>query len=95
MTSAREALLEEARGLITGDRNNAYGEPTQDFDRTAGVLTALGFRLIDSPIRSHHVAIIIAAVKMSRLMWSPAKRDSWADLAGYAACGWECVTTEL
>lgn len=33
-------------------------------------------------------------VKLSRLMWTPAKRDSWVDIAGYAACGLECALHE-
>lgn len=89
--TARSDVLRKAHDAITGDRNNAYGPPTQDFDRTAGVLNALGYRAPNGPLRSHDVAIMIAAVKLSRLMWTPDKEDSWIDLAGYAACGYECV----
>jgi len=87
-------LLDKVRGLITGDRNASYGPPNADFDRTAGCLNALGFRLAGKPLKGHHIAIIIAAVKLSRLMWSPEKEDNWVDLAGYAACGHECVILE-
>lgn len=92
----RVSILREASDLITGDRNNTYGPPSQDFARTAGILTALGFSGPDGvAIVPHHVAMIIAAVKLSRLTWSPGKRDNWTDLAGYAGCGWECVVEEL
>jgi hypothetical protein len=37
---------------------------------------------------------MIMAVKISRLMWTPAKRDSWVDIAGYAGCGFECAVNE-
>jgi hypothetical protein len=93
--SLRAELLEEANSLVNGDRNNAYGPPHQDFQRTADMLTAMGFRFgdyrdgDDARIEAHHVAMILAAVKLSRLAWSPDKRDSWVDLAGYAACGHE------
>ena len=40
----------------------------------------------------HDIAIMIIQVKTSRLMWTPAKRDSWVDIAGYAGCGYECAT---
>ena len=99
--SSRTALLLDADAAITGDRNNQYGPPSQDFQRTAEALTALGFRVRSVsgapeyvPLEAHHVAIIMGALKLSRLMWSPANRDSWVDLAGYAACGYECVVEE-
>jgi hypothetical protein len=73
-------------------RNNQYGPPTQDFDRTAGILNALGYRGPGGrQISSHDVAVIQIGVKLSRLTWSPGKLDSWVDVAGYAACGYECA----
>lgn len=95
----RASALNEARDLITGDRNNQYGPPTQDFKRTADLLNALGYARVDANEEVHDivpsdVALIIAQVKVSRLMHSRGKRDSWVDLAGYAACGYECATEE-
>jgi hypothetical protein len=43
------------------------------------------------PIAPHDVAAMMAMLKLSRIRWSPGKRDSWVDLAGYAACGWDCA----
>lgn len=85
----RQKLLQETESLVSGDRNNQYGPPHQDFSRTAGMLNALGFRLNGEPLRAHNIAMILSSVKLSRLVWSPDKRDNWVDLAGYAACGWE------
>lgn len=93
--SPRASVLSEAIKITTGDRNNSYGPPTQDFQRTAEILTALGFAGPNgSAVKSHHVAMIIMAVKLSRLTWSPNKRDNWVDMAGYAGCGYECTLTE-
>jgi len=98
--SPRESALLEAIGLVTGDRNAAYGPPTQDFDRTAAALTAMGYRRLDPadgfdlPIKPHDVAVMVMQVKISRLMSTPDKRDSWVDIAGYAGCGYECTTEE-
>lgn len=89
--SPRAALLREAESLVCGDRNNQYGPPTADFDRTAGMLSAMGYTRDGKPLVAHDVALIMAALKLSRLCWQPGKRDSWTDLAGYAACGWECA----
>lgn len=96
-TSQRAQLLDEAKDLITGDRNNHYGPPHEDFQRTANIMSSLGFEFDELPIQAHHVAMIMATVKLSRMTWSPDKKDNWVDLAGYAACGWEArkLTTPL
>lgn len=86
-TSPRRALLDEAADLVDGDRNAQYGDPRQDFNRTAAMWTAyLGVDVVP-----HDVAALMALLKVSRLRWSPDHRDNWTDLAGYAACGWDCA----
>ena len=90
--SIRGKVLTEAHDLITGDRNNRYGPPTQDFQRTAEILNAIGYRRPGGKgLQPHDVAVIQIALKMSRVTWTPDKRDSWVDIAGYAACGYECA----
>ena len=90
--NARQQLLHDAEKLITGDRNNAYGPPTQDFDRTAIMWTAYldGKRILDA----HDVAAMMILLKLSRISWQADNRDSWTDIAGYSACGYECVEAE-
>lgn len=95
----RAGVLREAERLVTGDRNNQYGPPTQDFARTADLLNALGYRRVDASDAVHDVvpsdvAIIQMQVKVSRLMHGRDKRDTWVDLAGYSGCGFECATEE-
>lgn len=97
-SAPREALLNEATHLIMGDRNNQYGPPTQDFEKIAKMLSIQGFRVVDAggfprDLKSHHVATMMITLKLSRLSWDHQKFDSWIDVAGYAACGWECVET--
>jgi len=41
------------------------------------------------------VAIMMTLLKVSRLSWSPEKRDHWVDIAGYAACGADTMTRRL
>ena len=94
--SDRADALNEALHLITGDRNADYGPPTQDFDRAAGILQAMGYRGPGGrDIVGHDIALMVMAVKMSRLVWTPGKRDSWVDIAGYAGCGYECAAAEI
>ncbi len=87
--NVRSQLLEDADMLVNGDRNNDYGPPTQDFSRTAALWSIYldGKRMLDA----HDVAVMMILLKVSRLSWSPNNRDSWVDIAGYAACGFECV----
>lgn len=93
--SPRASMLAEAEALVTGDRNSTYGPPTQDFSRTANALNAYGYSGPGGrPLEGHDVAILMMALKLSRLMWTPDKRDSWVDIAGYAACGYECAAEE-
>jgi hypothetical protein len=89
----RSKILTDAEALINGDRNNAYGPPGQDFERTAIMWTAyLDGRQI---LEAHDVAAMMCLLKLSRLSWQPDNQDSWTDLAGYAACGYETTQTNV
>lgn len=92
----REGVLDEAKKLICGDRNASYGPPTQDFRRSADMMTALfSYKLKDGErFKSSDVAWIITLVKASRAQHSP-KRDNYVDAAGYMGCGWECEAEEV
>ena len=83
----RADMLREASLLVNGDRNAQYGDPRQDFQRTATMWSAY----LGAKVEPHDVAAMMAILKVSRIRWSPQKRDSWVDLAGYAACGWDCA----
>lgn len=95
-TSPREDVLEQAHNLIMGDRNVQYGPPNDDFNKTAimwDTYIKAVFRARDS-LKPHDVAAMMAMLKLSRIAWAPQKQDNWIDLAGYAACGWDCVEAE-
>jgi hypothetical protein len=83
----RANLLLTAERLVNGDRNAQYGDPRQDFQRTATMWAAY----LGVDVQPHDVAALMALLKLSRIRWSPQKQDSWVDLAGYAACGWDCA----
>jgi hypothetical protein len=98
--SPRAQSLQRAIGYVCGDRNAAYGPPTQDFKRTADLWTAFGFRFVahdgaePTPIVPHHIANAMILLKQSRLAWQPERADSWDDTSGYSACGHECAVEE-
>ena len=87
----RQHILHQAEQLITGDRNNQYGPPTQDFKRTAEMWQAY----LGIPVKAHDVAALMCLLKLSRISWQPDKQDSWIDLAGYSACGYETTIKDF
>jgi len=86
--NARADILLGAEELVNGDRNAQYGDPRQDFKRTAAMWGAY----LGAEIAAHDVAAMMMLLKASRIRWSPGKQDSWMDAAGYAACGWDCAS---
>jgi hypothetical protein len=91
-------ILDEAKGLVHGDRNQAYGTPARDFGRGAGMLNGLYKTrlemvrdgLLDPAQFFEAVDIprIQICVKLSRSMHTK-RRDNWVDAAGYSeAADW-------
>lgn len=78
-------VLLEAFKLTSGDRQNAYGAPDQDFARTAtmwGALKGVEFT-------TEEVAAFMICIKLSRNTHQT-KRDNMVDIAGYARCSDLC-----
>ena len=87
---SRVSILEEAKRLITEDRNKAYGEPKENHERIAR-----GWSLIfNFHVTAHQVALAMMWLKICRLIVTPDHRDSHVDICGYAANGWECLDDE-
>jgi len=76
---SEENVAETAQSLVGGDRQDQYGHPIEDFTRTAGVINAL----YGTEFGPRDIPIIMMAVKLSRVIQSPSKRDSIVDLIGY------------
>ena len=84
----RLAVLEKATAIVSGAREATYGGPEQSF-RTIADLWAV---YLGRAVAPHDVAAMLALLKLARLKHSNGNHeDSWVDLAGYAACGAECV----
>jgi hypothetical protein len=86
-------ILDEAKELTTGPRNNQYGPPDQDFQRTADMWNGLFGDMLVEPFQAKHVAMAMIALKLSRARWMDL-RDNWVDIAGYARCGHICVAAD-
>jgi Domain of unknown function (DUF6378) len=92
---ARSVLLGTAEKLVCSDRNLEYGEPADNLKRWAESCNALGYRGPGGrQLLPHDIAVIMCLGKLARTVVSYQKDDTWADIAGYAAIGWECVSME-
>jgi hypothetical protein len=94
--NSRTDVLQTADTLVNGDRDNQYGDPIDDFRKTASLWTVYlnAVREERPHLIPHDVAVMMCLLKISRIAWSPENKDHWVDLAGYAACGWDCVERE-
>ena len=71
---------------ITSERQPTYGHPSLNFARQALVWTGLLANKLLKPITVQEVAIMMAGVKLARLMESPDHEDSIIDVGGYMSC---------
>lgn len=82
----RQAILDEAAAAITGAREDTYGGPEDSFT----LISRLWTIYLETVIEPWDVAAMMALMKLARIKHSEGQhRDSWTDLAGYAACGAE------
>ena len=99
--AAHNSILEEAKLAVYGDREAAYGHPRDDFARIAALWSGYLYGepagdfddsgIGDGNIDVSDVACMMALLKIARLIEKPMHRDSWVDIAGYAAAGARAV----
>jgi len=79
-----ENILEQAKELVGGDRQEDYGDKLTNHENIA----ALWSIFLRKKLTPHDVAMCMALVKVARLMHAH-KSDSYIDLAAYAAIAGE------
>ncbi len=84
--NARETILDEAKKAV-GDRGLNYGKPEENWDRIANLWNAYLLTKQDKALYAEDVACMMILMKVARLQNTPHHKDSWVDIAGYAACG--------
>jgi hypothetical protein len=77
-------LLEEAQKLIGGERAQDYGDKLTNHKNIAAFWSIF----LHTKVTAHDVAVCMALVKIARLMHQH-KKDSYLDLAAYAAIAGE------
>lgn len=80
-----EYLKSSAKAI--GERRETYGSPKDGFDRAAVIASAI----LDKPVLPHEIALILHAVKLSRMASSPANSDHYVDGISYLAFAGEFV----
>ena len=90
-TTLRVEALREAARIISGERNKQYGGPEENFERIAKIWEII----FGIPVSNEYVAMAMVAVKVARYASkSGYQPDTWIDIAGYAACGYEVGNLE-
>lgn len=94
--STRAKILHQALEIVTKDRNQDYGSPEDNFATIANYwlvyLNSRGLiKIGEGLLTASDVAAMMILMKCSRLATSPNKLDHWIDIAGYSACGGDCV----
>ena len=77
-------ILKEAEKLVGGDRQEHYGDKLTNHEKIANFWSAY----LNFNVTPHDVAICMALVKIARLKHAH-KKDSYVDLAAYAAIAGE------
>lgn len=81
----RSEILEQAKICVCGHRENEYGSPEDNFKTIANLWSSYK----DVEFTATDVAMMMALLKIARVKGGNATKDSFVDLAGYAACGGE------
>lgn len=87
----REEVLDTAKTMVTGKREQDYGSPENNFLTIAKLWTVyLGIQ-----INPRDVAMMMCLLKIARVRHGGGSGDSFIDIAGYAACGAEVDAARL
>jgi len=86
----REEILKTAIGLINGDRAEDYGDAYENHKRIAELWSVV----FGIKVTVYQVVLCLILLKIARLIYSPTKKDSWIDVAGYSGIGGEIADKE-
>lgn len=91
----RPEILDTAKAVVTGEREQQYGSPEDNFTTIANLwmdyLIGAGSPVELSP---HDVAIMMALLKVARIASGRTHDDNYVDACGYFACAAELAEGE-
>lgn len=86
----RGRILEEAGRVINGERQDQYGNPENNFSIIAkywSLYTGVNITELD-------VCMMMTLLKLARIESGTQTKDSFVDMIGYTALGWEVTTND-
>lgn len=92
--TTRAEILDAAKRIVTGDREKQYGKPEDNFAVIARFWEVyLSERCVSGgaevTLNPDDVAMLMALMKVARIMTGTFKGDSYIDACGYLACAAE------
>lgn len=81
---SRDDILDLAKGIVDGDREEMYGKPEESFY----LISRLWSDYLEEVILPEDVAMMMVLLKVARSK-NGFCIDNYVDIAGYAACGGE------
>lgn len=82
----RIEALRNAAAIVSGERDEQYGSPEDNFLRIAKIWSVI----LKQEISQEDVAMMMVGLKIARYAnKSGFYGDTWVDIAGYASCGYE------
>jgi len=89
----RAGVLSDALELTTGDRNQTYGDPYENMQRTADLFNAFLGSKLRKNLNARDVASLLALLKLARIGGEKdvPHRDNYVDGAAYLAIAYECA----
>ena len=85
----RAEVLEAAKGMVSGQRQEDYGSPERNFEVISDLWSVYLKHMRFKGITSRDVAAMMILLKVGRRCGGKPNIDNWIDAAGYAACGGE------
>lgn len=91
MTRTLGTTLDTAKSVITGGRQDDYGNPEDSFGRIASLWSGyLGY-----PFTKLDVAHMMILLKVARCIGQAPAEDNYVDIAGYAAIAADRIVGEV
>lgn len=88
----RKDILDAAEKIVTGERQQTYGDPEDNF----GTIAQMWEAYLGVPISAMDVSMMMVLLKVARVSGRPdlTTIDNFIDICGYAACGGEVAHRE-
>lgn len=84
----RAECLDEAKRLITQDRQNTHGQPENGLRRIASLWSVY----LGTEVTEVDVAMMMVLLKVARQSMNEVHLDNYVDVAGYAALAAELIS---